>query len=44
MQFDNLNVDINKINNLIKELWELEYNMKHNNINQYLGLKYFLAK
>jgi DNA polymerase III delta subunit len=44
MQLNILNTNINKINKLINELWELEYNMKHNNINQYLGLKFFLMK
>lgn len=44
MQFDSFRIDINKINELINNLWELEYNMKHKNINQYLGLKFFLAK
>jgi DNA polymerase III delta subunit len=44
MSYDNLNVSLLTINKLIEELWTLEYNMKHNNINQYLGLKFFLLK
>ena len=44
MSYNSLNVQLDGINNLIRELWMLEYNMKHNNINQYLGLKFFLAK
>lgn len=44
MQFDNYGTDINKINQLIMDLWELEYNMKYNNVNQYLAFKFFLAK
>jgi DNA polymerase III delta subunit len=44
MSYSNLHIDLKTINNLINELWLLEYNMKHNNLNQYLGFKFFLAK
>jgi DNA polymerase III delta subunit len=44
LSFNGLRTNINKINELISELWQLEYNMKHNNINQYLGFKFFLSK